>query len=190
VSAAAVSWELVRPAGWLRVTDDPASDLAGIAVPDGARERLDRELERVRALARAEGQPDRRHWAFVPDVRSGAVPAVMEIELLRRGSTSLQELATALEEDAARADSGIWSRDVELKRLPNGAAVTGLDIVRHRSADGDDQLLERYTGTLAAPTPGIAVRLTITTYDLALFADLLAYGDEVLSGITFDGPRG
>jgi hypothetical protein len=190
VSGTALTWELTRPAGWLRVTDDPAADLAGIVVPASARERLDRELERARALARAEGRPDRRHWAFVPDRDTGAVPAVMEIELLRRGSTSFQELATALEQDAARDGSGIWARDVGQKRLPNGAAVTGIDIVRHRSDDGDEQLLERYTGTVAAPLPGIALRLTITTYDLALFADLLSYGDEVLGGITFDGPRG
>jgi hypothetical protein len=186
MSSAVLTWELHRPADWLAVTSDAAADVRGVDIPAPALERLEHDLERVRERAASEGMPARRRWAFVPDALTGVVLATMSTDVLRRGDASMQDLADSLSSAPPPVGTQIWHRDIALKRLPNGSAATGLELIQVPSDDGEQHLVERYRGILATPMPGVVIRMSLSTYDLALFDDIVAYGDDVLGAISFD----
>lgn len=187
-------YSLARPAGWIvclpsRDLADPdavAEFVAGVGLSGAARRRFQRDVVRLAARAAADDVPHRLRWLYLPDRDSGAVVATMTVELVQDFSAGVDSVAAALESALSPEGTDVWRRSFRVTTLAGRKAVSGSELLQVRPVDGEaSQLNERYVAILFTPVIGVVLELTISTYDLGAFEDIVAYGDVVADSIAF-----
>ncbi len=187
------SYEFDRPAGWLML---PKVDiLNGIgwisplldpfAFTPSARKRLEADLDRAAELARAQQMPDRRRWVFVPDSANGAVEAVLNIDIIHASGISQVECLEGFRTAADVPGVSVWERSFDLATLAGRPAVSGRQLLVTVLADGEQQVNEYFGTVVFTPRLGTILKASISTPDLALFSDILEYGNRLIDGIRF-----
>ncbi|MHA7985460.1 hypothetical protein ACX9R5_06595 [Rathayibacter sp. CAU 1779] len=189
-------YSLTRPQGWVACL--PSSDLASPAAlaefvdqfdfRDVARERFELDLARLAEFASHDTTPNRLRWLYVPEPATGTIVATMTVDLVQDRGASPEELAESLSRADSPEGTDVWNRGYEVKRLAGRKAVSGHELIQVSPPDGEaSQLNERYLAVVFTPVIGVVLELSISTYDLARFDDIVAYGDRVTDSIQFLG---
>jgi hypothetical protein len=179
------------PLGWHVVPsgDDDLADaweqelIAGHAADDRDKERLRGDFARLRSFMARGHRPGRRWLVALPpyaDVRQ-VITAVGWCDALP--GADFDQAAEALHSSTSVLPVGVVSRQVEERKLGGRRTVLCLDLVGTRSSDTGTVLHERFAALSHDEQTGCAVRLEVTTSDLAAFEDLLETGSQLVSGL-------
>lgn len=182
-----------RPDGWiaLPVVADTEHDTERAVVaapsdmPDTAQKRFAADVARV-TQATARDDANRHRWVYVPDAATGTVVATMTATTGPRPNATVDDILRELQDGPAPAHTDPWRREYRATRLAARPAVSGQELIQVLPADGESaQLVEFYHATVITPEIGIVLDVSISTFDLARFPDLTAYGDGIVDGIRF-----
>lgn len=188
-----IDWTFRRPTGWLMIPSldglDDESWMAGLVGRYGldtvSATRLRIDLTELLAQARAQARPLRRRWAFIPDLPSGVIEATMNVDMIAASGMSPADCLHGLQTAEDVPGVTTWERSFEEKRIANRPAVSGRELLVTRR-DENDLINEHYVSVIFTPRLGVVLKATISTPNLALFADIVDYGDSMLEGISFD----
>lgn len=188
-----IAYTFNRPAGWLMLPavdrfDEPGwidelVEPLGLAI--AARMRLEADLEKEASLARAQNLPLRRRWVFLPDGDAGAVFAVMNLDLIHGSGINQASLLEGMRSAPAVEGASSWEDSYEAVELAGRPAVSGRQLLIVEAGDGEQYVNEVYRAAIVTPAQGTVMRVVISTPDIALFDDIVAYGDELVNGISF-----
>ncbi|WP_157560948.1 hypothetical protein [Humibacter albus] len=169
------------------------SELAAISdrldeLVDGedARARLGRETERLFLDVENDDHPARRTWGGVGDRESGLISAVMAVEPLRARGLDIDQFVEAWSHASVDEGTDVWLREYQKKELAGRPAASGHELLQlPEVAGGQRPLTETYRAVISAPALSSFVVMSITTSDLAVFTDIVGYGDVLMGTMEF-----
>lgn len=151
-----------------------------------AHETLVRAAEALAQDVAQDSHPNRHTWGGVGDRSLGEISAVMTIEPVKARGVALDDFLTEWTTAEPAEGMDVWLRGYERKELSGRRAVSGREILQSpESASGQRRLSETYRAAITAPGLATYILMTITTDDLAVFDDIVGYGDILADTFEF-----
>lgn len=188
----ALAFECLLPDGWFEIPRTPdglaaiSAELDRLVDTPEAREVLQHAAEQAVQETAADEHEGRRTWGGVGDRGAGSIDAFLTVErLVARGVDQdwfLNNWMTFEPGDGV----DMWLREYEKKTLSGRPAVSGRDFMQAPPDEsGARQLTQTYRAALFTPALSTVILMSISTKALAVFDDIVGYGDIVADTFTF-----
>ncbi len=143
------------------------------------------DLARVADALFSAGRPLRTGFAYVSSATADGASAFLTVDVY---ATDDAGYATYLAAAAAPGPKA-YARQTSERTLGGMPAIVVRDYLPQQPGElGTTPLQERYLAVLFPPAESVMLELQLTTPDLFLFPDLVAYGDEIADTLRVD-PR-
>ncbi len=192
VSVGPVELKFVVPRGWHRVPRAGAEVTLWIEritskSPPESRAMLSADLRRLSAISLGDPRACRTHLVYVRNAFSTTSEAHLTIDYYSAGPGAFEAYSgAALDAADSPRPSAVYAQRCATGVLAGAPAVVTQDFLIEGSDARRGDLQERYLAAIFPRALGVLIEIQLTSPDLALFGDIVDYGNGIVSSLTWE----